>query len=168
MTDVYGANLYNRYLAQQHALTTHSQVVTQGFGNPVRTGDKELVSSAAECRSILVGLQESRKTNPESQTSMRSMLMGHFWIRLVLPAGLGRLLIANKMVLFVCVLCPQVCTGVYDPLRHDQNRPTAEAMFCGHRDQVLESELVEPHHVVEDVEAAVELLLQENSVTFKP
>lgn len=76
MTDIYGANLYNRYLAQQHTLATHSQVVTQGFGNPVRTGDKELVSSAAECRSILVGLQESSKTDPESQTSMRSMLMG--------------------------------------------------------------------------------------------
>lgn len=70
------------------------------------------------------------------------------------------------------VLCSvfQVCTGVYSPrspMQHDQSSPITEAMFCAHRDQVLESELVEPHHVVEDVEAAVDLLLRE-TVTFDP
>lgn len=113
MTDVYGANLYNRYLAQQHALTTPSRVVTQGFGNTVRTGDKELVSSAAECRSILVGFNH--------QTSMRRMLVGHFWIRLVVQAGLGRLLISNKMVLFVCDLrCVLVSTTHCDMIKTGQ------------------------------------------------
>lgn len=70
-----------------------------------------------------------------------------------------------------CLICPQVCTGVYKPhppLHHDQSSPVTEAVSCGHRDQVLEPELVEPHYVVEDVEAAVDLLLQENSVTFQP
>lgn len=65
----------------------------------------------------------------------------------------------------------QVCTGVYQPRsppQHDHSGLIAEAMFCGHRDQLLESELLEPHQVVEDVEAAVDLLLQENSVTFDP
>lgn len=83
---------------------------------------------------------------------------------------------SNRTVLFesVCFICPQVCTGVYKPqppLHHHQSSPITEAMSCGHRDQVLEPELVEPHHVVEDVEAAVDLLLQENSftrVTFQP
>ncbi|XP_056887650.1 haloacid dehalogenase-like hydrolase domain-containing 5 isoform X1 [Takifugu flavidus] len=115
MTDIYGANLYSRYLAQQQALTTPNKVVAQAMGNPVKTGD-DLLSSAAECRSILV------------------------------------------------------CTGVYNPcspMQHDQSSPITEATFCAHRDQVLESELVEPHHVVEDVEAAVDLLLRD-SVTFDP
>lgn len=52
-------------------------------------------------------------------------------------------------------------------MQHDQSSPITEATFCAHRDQVLESELVEPHHVVEDVEAAVDLLLRE-TVTFDP
>lgn len=64
-----------------------------------------------------------------------------------------------------------MCTGVYKPhppVHQEQSSPITEAMSCSHRDQVLEPELVEPHHVVEDVEAAVDLLLQENSVTFQP
>ncbi|CAF93585.1 unnamed protein product, partial [Tetraodon nigroviridis] len=112
MTDIYGANLYNRYLARQHAMTTSTKAVAQGIGSLVKTEAEQLVSSAAQCRSILV------------------------------------------------------CTGVYKPHpplpHHDRSSTIAEAMSCGHRDQVLEPELVEPHHVVEDVEAAVDLLLQEN------
>lgn len=66
MTDIYGANLYNRYLAQQHAMTTSTKVVAQGLGSLVKTEaeDKQLVSSAAQCRSILVGFKETSKTNP--------------------------------------------------------------------------------------------------------
>lgn len=74
MTDIYGANLYSRYLAQQQALTTQTEVVAQGIGKPVEAGDQELVSSAAECRSILVGLNTSRKTR--SHTSGRSDVAG--------------------------------------------------------------------------------------------
>lgn len=54
MTDIYGANLYSRYLAQQQALTTPNKVAAQAMGNPVQTGN-DLLSSADECRSILVG-----------------------------------------------------------------------------------------------------------------
>lgn len=59
MTDVYGANLYNRYLAQQHAKTADAKAVAQGFGVRTEAEDKALLSSAAQCRSILVGLKET-------------------------------------------------------------------------------------------------------------
>lgn len=93
-------------------------------------------------------------------------------MKLLFQALTGRL-ISIRTVLFesVCLICLQVCTGVYKPhppLHQDQISPVTEAMSCAHRDQVLEPELVEPHHVVEDVEAAVDLLLQENNVTFQP
>ena len=57
MTDIYGANLYNRYLAQQHAaMTTSTQYVAQGTGSQMTMAvpEEELVSAAAQCRSILV------------------------------------------------------------------------------------------------------------------
>lgn len=63
MTDIYGANLYSRYLAQQQAVAAPSQVVAQGLGHPVKAGD-HLLSSAAECRSILVGLRGSGRVTP--------------------------------------------------------------------------------------------------------
>ncbi|XP_054866707.1 haloacid dehalogenase-like hydrolase domain-containing 5 [Amphiprion ocellaris] len=115
LTDIYGANLYNRYLAQQHiAMTTAAKLVAQGTGSQVTTAEEEVVC-AAQCRSILV------------------------------------------------------CTGVYDPrslLPGDQNSGVSETVFHGHRDLALEPDLVEPSHVVKDVEAAVDLLLQqESSVT---
>ncbi|XP_037650825.1 haloacid dehalogenase-like hydrolase domain-containing 5 [Sebastes umbrosus] len=115
MTDIYGANLYNRYLGQQHAaMTTTSKLVAQGTGSTVTMAvpEEELVSAAAQCRSILV------------------------------------------------------CTGVYNPgspLPSDRSNAITETVFHGHRDLVLEPDLVEPNHVVEDVEAAVDLLLQQET-----
>ncbi|KAM6946953.1 haloacid dehalogenase-like hydrolase domain-containing 5 [Lycodopsis pacificus] len=118
MTDIYGANLYNRYLGEQHAaMTTTTKLVAQGTGSQVTIAvpEEELVSAAAQCRSILV------------------------------------------------------CTGVYNPrspLPCDRSNGVTETVFHAHRDLALELELVEPNHVVEDVEAAVDLLLQqESSVT---
>uniref|UniRef100_A0A665XBG3 Haloacid dehalogenase-like hydrolase domain-containing 5 n=1 Tax=Echeneis naucrates TaxID=173247 RepID=A0A665XBG3_ECHNA len=111
-TDIYGANLYNRYLAQQHAaMTTSTKYVAQGTGSQMTTvvPEAELVSAAAQCHSILV------------------------------------------------------CTGVYNPrspLPSNPGSTITEKVFHGHRDLVLEPDLVEPSHVVEDVEAAVDLLLQ--------
>uniref|UniRef100_A0A8D0AHX0 Uncharacterized protein n=1 Tax=Sander lucioperca TaxID=283035 RepID=A0A8D0AHX0_SANLU len=113
MTDIYGANLYDRYLSQQHAaMTTTTKLVAQGTGSQVTMTvpeEEELVSAAAQCRSILV------------------------------------------------------CTGVYNP--SDGNTAVSESVFHGHRDLVLDLELVEPHHVVEDVEEAVDLLLQRENLT---
>lgn len=54
MTDIYGANLYNRYLGQQRAaLTGSAKLVAQATGSQVAMAEEELVS-AARCRSILV------------------------------------------------------------------------------------------------------------------
>nr|XP_033482471.1 haloacid dehalogenase-like hydrolase domain-containing 5 [Epinephelus lanceolatus] len=113
MTDIYGANLFNRYLAQQHAaMTTTTKLVAKGMGSQVAMvmAEEEVACPAAQCRTILV------------------------------------------------------CTGVYNP--HSPLPSVTETIFHGHRDLVLEPDLVEPHHIVEDVEAAVDLLLQqENSPT---
>uniref|UniRef100_A0A672ZEE7 Haloacid dehalogenase-like hydrolase domain-containing 5 n=1 Tax=Sphaeramia orbicularis TaxID=375764 RepID=A0A672ZEE7_9TELE len=112
MTDIYGANLYNRYLAQQHVtMVTSSQVIAQGSGTEaaVAVPEEELACVAAECHSILV------------------------------------------------------CTGVYNPhasLPSNESSSITETVFHGHRDLVLDPDLVEPTHVVEDVEAAVDLMLQ--------
>ncbi|PWA13878.1 hypothetical protein CCH79_00019186 [Gambusia affinis] len=57
-----------------------------------------------------------------------------------------------------------VCTGVYNPhspLPGDQN--VSEAMVHGQNDPKVEPDLVEPSHMVEDVEAAVDLMLQQES-----
>ncbi|KAF6731804.1 Cat eye syndrome critical region protein 5 [Oryzias melastigma] len=112
MTDVYGANLYNRYLGQQpEAMKSGAKLVALGTGSPITMEEQELVS-AAECRSILV------------------------------------------------------CTGVYNPhspLPSNQNSSITEMVSHGHRDLVLEPDLLEPSRVVEDVEAAVDLMLQQES-----
>ncbi|KAF7207439.1 haloacid dehalogenase-like hydrolase domain-containing 5 [Nothobranchius furzeri] len=112
MTDIYGANLFNRYLAQQHAaMTTGAKLVAQATGSQMTMAEEELVS-ASQCSSILV------------------------------------------------------CTGVYNPhapMLSDQDRSMSEMIFGGHSDLKLELDLVEPSHVVEDVEAAVDLLLQQES-----
>lgn len=63
MTDIYGANLYNRYLAQQQAtMTTTTKLVAQGTGSQVTRAvpDEELVSTAAQCHSILVGREKKK------------------------------------------------------------------------------------------------------------
>uniref|UniRef100_A0A8D0DAU6 Uncharacterized protein n=1 Tax=Sander lucioperca TaxID=283035 RepID=A0A8D0DAU6_SANLU len=112
MTDIYGANLYDRYLSQQHAaMTTTTKLVAQGTGSQV-TMTVSCMNSVSTCT----------------------------------PS-----------------LCPQVCTGVYNP--SDGNTAVSESVFHGHRDLVLDLELVEPHHVVEDVEEAVDLLLQRENLT---
>lgn len=57
MTDIYGANLYNRYLAQQHAaMATSTKFVAQGTVSQVTMAvpEEELVSTAAQCHSLLV------------------------------------------------------------------------------------------------------------------
>lgn len=56
-TDICGANLYNRYLAQQQsAVGGASKLVSQGAGTHLMREEPEeqLASTAAQCRSILV------------------------------------------------------------------------------------------------------------------
>ncbi|XP_061147254.1 haloacid dehalogenase-like hydrolase domain-containing 5 isoform X5 [Syngnathus typhle] len=91
MTDVYGANLYNRYLSEQHSAAAETAAREPGEGE---------LAFAARCRSVLV------------------------------------------------------CTGVYKPA------PARENIFLhGHRDMSAEAGLLEPAYVLEDVEAAVDLVL---------
>ncbi|KFR15721.1 Cat eye syndrome critical region protein 5, partial [Opisthocomus hoazin] len=87
MTDVYGANLYNRYLEE----------------------NSRKAAAAARCRSVLV------------------------------------------------------CTGVYNPhteVTLDTRESITETVFHGHRDFRFDPGLVEPDHIVPDVDAAVDLVFQ--------
>lgn len=55
MTDIYGANLYNRYLAKDHAdMMSSTKLVAQGTGSQMMMTEEE-PAFAAQCRSILVG-----------------------------------------------------------------------------------------------------------------
>ncbi|KAK7921802.1 hypothetical protein WMY93_008704 [Mugilogobius chulae] len=100
-TDVYGANLYDRFL-KHNAVTTATasrRVSTATGGVPEQEG-AGLVSSADECRSVLV------------------------------------------------------CTGVFDPAS-----PPPSDQWAG-----LEAELLQPRHTVQDVEEAVELILERETL----
>uniref|UniRef100_A0A667YIG2 Haloacid dehalogenase like hydrolase domain containing 5 n=1 Tax=Myripristis murdjan TaxID=586833 RepID=A0A667YIG2_9TELE len=117
MTDIYGANLYNRHLAEQRvAMTTTTKLVAQGTG----------------------------RTHTHTHTHVISL-------RLFQTSVLS--------------VCPQVCTGVYSPgslLPSDRSAEVQEAAFLpGQRDVLLE-----PGHVVQDVEAAVDLLLQQEGLNL--
>ncbi|XP_061788757.1 haloacid dehalogenase-like hydrolase domain-containing 5 [Nerophis lumbriciformis] len=119
MTDVYGANLYNRCLAQQHAaMMPPARMFAQSTGSQVTTAvEEDLALAAAQCRSILV------------------------------------------------------CTGVYSPARSSapgqERYDDGQSNFYSHRDTIMEADLMEPSFVVEDVEAAVDLVLQQqSSATF--
>ncbi|XP_061641521.1 haloacid dehalogenase-like hydrolase domain-containing 5 isoform X4 [Phyllopteryx taeniolatus] len=102
MTDVYGANLYDRYLARQHKRARPATGSQAGAAEP---DEEEPAPPAARCRSVLV------------------------------------------------------CTGVYG--RPSASAPAPESVFLhGHRDMTAEAGLAEPSYVVDDVEAAVDLVLR--------
>lgn len=67
MTDVYGANLYNRYLAQQHrAPHAHTRLLAQGTANQpaVAWPSDEPASATLCCQSILVGGDPAHHITP--------------------------------------------------------------------------------------------------------
>uniref|UniRef100_A0A8C4XZD0 Haloacid dehalogenase-like hydrolase domain-containing 5 n=1 Tax=Gopherus evgoodei TaxID=1825980 RepID=A0A8C4XZD0_9SAUR len=97
MTDIYGANLYNRYLEEKNSRK----------GSKGRIQAK--VAAGTSCRSVLV------------------------------------------------------CTGVYNPhteVPSDTRESITETVFHGHRDFRFDPALVEPDHIVPDVDAAVDLIYQ--------
>ncbi|KAM6325218.1 haloacid dehalogenase-like hydrolase domain-containing 5 [Podargus strigoides] len=122
MTDVYGANLYNRYLEEKSRGVSRSRIQANaaggGSGSAAFSQDDDIGSSwenelasaaAAHCRSVLV------------------------------------------------------CTGMYNPHTEvplDTRESTTETVFHGHRDFPFDPGLVEPDHIVPDVDAAVDLVFQ--------
>ncbi|MGH0163391.1 UNVERIFIED_CONTAM: hypothetical protein FKN15_074411 [Acipenser sinensis] len=127
MTDIYGANLYNRYLEEKSSRKSSKALakVVAGTGSKASAVSQEEESDNA---------WESELA-PPSATSCRSVL---------------------------------VCTGVYDPhtqVPSDPSESITETVFHGHRDFCFDPALVEPGHLVQDVDAAVQLIFeQENFV----
>uniref|UniRef100_A0A8C9UEL5 Haloacid dehalogenase-like hydrolase domain-containing 5 n=1 Tax=Serinus canaria TaxID=9135 RepID=A0A8C9UEL5_SERCA len=100
MTDVYGANLYNRYLQESSRSHPRARLPAKG---------ELAAAAAARCSSVLV------------------------------------------------------CTGVYDPhseVALPSRDSIAQNVFHGHRDFSFDPALVEPDHIVPDVDAAVDLVFQ--------
>ncbi|KAL7837592.1 hypothetical protein SRHO_G00273030 [Serrasalmus rhombeus] len=126
MTDIYGANLYNRYLEERLARKSAkalAQVVAA-------TGAPAPVSQEVDADSGW----ESELASP-SATSCKSIL---------------------------------VCTGVYNPhteVPKDASQCIKETVFHGHRDFRFDPALVEPGNVVQDVDAAVELIFKMEKFT---
>ncbi|XP_030632820.1 haloacid dehalogenase-like hydrolase domain-containing 5 [Chanos chanos] len=122
MTDIYGANLYNRYLVERAARKSAKAVakVVAGTGTPA-TVPQEVDTDNA---------WESELASPTA-TSCKSIL---------------------------------VCTGVFNPLTEvpkDASQCIKETVFHGHRDFHFDPALVEPGHIVPDVNAAVELIFEQ-------
>ncbi|XP_030062007.1 haloacid dehalogenase-like hydrolase domain-containing 5 [Microcaecilia unicolor] len=63
-----------------------------------------------------------------------------------------------------------VCTGVYNPCLEVPSNPSeciTETVFHGHRDFKFDPALVEPGHIVKDVDAAVDLVFQLENFSAK-
>ncbi|KAL1007870.1 hypothetical protein UPYG_G00092770 [Umbra pygmaea] len=130
MTDIYGANLYNRYLEERSwPRKTAVQVMQANVGGIVGRVSSEALPQDQDLEMVW-----ERELAPPSATSCKSVL---------------------------------VCTGVYNPHAGDQanaSHSTAEIVFHGHRDFQLDPALVEPGHMVQDVQDAVELIFQQENL----
>lgn len=121
MTDVYGANLYNRYLEENSSKGSKARVQAKlagGRGPATLPQDDEM------------GLRWEKELASAAAAHCRSVL---------------------------------VCTGVYNPHTEvplDTRDSIAETVFHGHRDFRFDPGLVEPDHIVPDVDAAVDLVFQ--------
>ncbi|XP_038004827.1 haloacid dehalogenase-like hydrolase domain-containing 5 isoform X2 [Motacilla alba alba] len=121
MTDVYGANLFNRYLQESSRPGSRARLQAQ--------------AAAGRAPALL-----SRHHQP-----------GLSWEKELAPAAAARC----RSVL--------VCTGVYDPhcqVALPSRDSITEHVFHGHRDFSFDPALVEPDHIVPDVDAAVDLVFQ--------
>ncbi|CAL8275950.1 unnamed protein product [Boreogadus saida] len=129
MTDIYGANLYNRYLEERVKGRSH----------------KALTKMAAT-------------TTTTTTASPQEGELDHPWAgELALPSATS-----CKSLL--------VCTGVYNPSTEaaassssSANQHIRENVFHGHRDFRFDPELVEPDHVVLDVNEAVDLIFHKEN-----
>ncbi|XP_039626833.1 haloacid dehalogenase-like hydrolase domain-containing 5 [Polypterus senegalus] len=125
MTDVYGANLYNRYLDEKSS----------------KKSAKALAKVAAVTGSSATAVSQEEE-------------LDNMWENELSPPSA----VACKSVL--------VCTGVYNPYTEiptDGNECITETVFHGHRDFGFEPALVEPDHIVEDVDAAVQLIFKQEN-----
>ena len=122
MTDIYGANLYNRHLEEQISSKNPKAIAKM----VAATGSTATLSQEEEIDS----LRESELALP-SATSCKSVL---------------------------------VCTGVYNAkegVAPDARHCIKETVFHGHRDFRFEPALVEPDHIVQDVDEAVDLIFKQ-------
>ncbi|CAB1315727.1 unnamed protein product [Coregonus sp. 'balchen'] len=129
MTDIYGANLYNRYLEERgRTRQTAAQVVQATVGG---TGGGVSPKALLQDQDMETAW-ESELASP-SATSCKSLL---------------------------------VCTGVYNPhseVPADASCSITETVFHGHRDFRFDPALMEPGHIVQDVNNAVELICQQEN-----
>ncbi|KAF2973879.1 hypothetical protein EK904_013289, partial [Melospiza melodia maxima] len=139
MTDVYGANLYNRYLQQS---CPRARLQAQAAAG---TAPAQLPQHTQHTQHMQPGLGWDTELAPAGTAP------GLGWDTELAPAAAARC----RSVL--------VCTGVYDPPSEGavpSRDSVAENVFHGHRDFSFDPALVEPDHIVPDVDAAVDLVFQ--------
>uniref|UniRef100_A0A8C5QWU5 Haloacid dehalogenase-like hydrolase domain-containing 5 n=1 Tax=Leptobrachium leishanense TaxID=445787 RepID=A0A8C5QWU5_9ANUR len=118
MTDIYGANLYNRQLQQTSSRNSSETFVQAASGAGIATVSQE-EDPALE-----------NKLSFPAATRCHSIL---------------------------------VCTGISNPRAEvpaDTSKSVTETVFHGHRDFKFEPSLVEPGYIVDDVDAAVDLIFK--------
>ena len=138
MADIYGANLYNRYLQACQRARTGLQAQGSGKDGSGDGGEPKAAAAAAE--------------EPPAMTSRElGGVSGMYGIEERLPERCRSVL---------------VCTGVYS--HDQQELPpgpactlTEQRVFHGHRDFRFDPSLTQPSFLVQDVREAVELVFQQ-------
>lgn len=131
MADIYGANLYNRYLKASHR--TRAQVQAQGGGHPRQQDLIPEEAAGAGGQDVVTDGDDSFSDGDR------------------LPEGCSSILVCTGVYNRDQPDLPQ------DP----QETVTEQRIFHGHRDFRFDPSLTQPSFVVQDVREAVELVFQQ-------
>ncbi|KAF7663624.1 hypothetical protein LDENG_00205690 [Lucifuga dentata] len=151
MADIYGANLYNRYLQASQSSKAQMQAKSGGRGGYLQASQ----SSKAQMQAKSGGRGGEVQAETVSHLKMTSAELG----------GVSGVYNAEEDLPEACISM-LVCTGVYS--RDQQELPsdpthtvTEQQIFHGHRDFRFDPSLTQPSFVVQDVKEAVELVFQQ-------
>ncbi|XP_077040378.1 haloacid dehalogenase-like hydrolase domain-containing 5 [Agelaius phoeniceus] len=146
MTDVYGANLYNRYL---QARSPRARLQAQAAAGPAPSLLAQRLQPGLSWHTELAPAGTAPGLSWHTELAPAGTAPGLSWHTELAPAAAAHC----RSVL--------VCTGVYDPhseVALPSRDSVAENVFHGHRDFSFDPALVEPDHIVPDVDAAVDLV----------
>ncbi|XP_063072619.1 haloacid dehalogenase-like hydrolase domain-containing 5 [Engraulis encrasicolus] len=160
MTDIYGANLYNRYLEERASSSTKAVAKAAAVAGAGGAGGTGLRASPSTTTTTGTTTTTSSSSTTGTTSARVSQEVDCGWeSELAAPSATS-----CKSIL--------VCTGVYNPrteIPPDAGHATIkETVFHGHRDFRFDPGLVEPGHIVQDVEDAVELIFQQEKMLGTP
>nr|XP_054496000.1 haloacid dehalogenase-like hydrolase domain-containing 5 isoform X1 [Agelaius phoeniceus] len=163
MTDVYGANLYNRYL---QARSPRARLQAQAAAGPAPSLLAQRLQPGLSWHTELAPAGTAPGLSWHTELAPAGTAPGLSWHTELAPAGTAPgLSWHTELAPAAAAHCRSVlvCTGVYDPhseVALPSRDSVAENVFHGHRDFSFDPALVEPDHIVPDVDAAVDLVFQ--------